>query len=100
MPTSIEQRFYELHPKSAEMHESARSLFPNGVTHDARRQNPFQLYYTHAEGAAKYDVDGNRVLDYFPGTRRAHPGPLPPGGRQRRAGADGQRHSLLRLHRA
>ena len=67
MPTSIEQRFYELHPKSAEMHESARSLFPNGVTHDARRQNPFQLYYTHAEGAAKYDVDGNRVLDYFPG---------------------------------
>ena len=67
MPTSIEQRFYELHPKSAEMHESARSLFPNGVTHDARRQNPFQLYYTHAEGAAKYDVDGNRILDYFPG---------------------------------
>ena len=49
------------------MHESARSLFPNGVTHDARRQNPFQLYYTHAEGAAKYDVDGNRILDYFPG---------------------------------
>ncbi len=67
MPTSIEQRFFELHPKSAEMHESARSLFPNGVTHDARRQNPFQLYYTHAEGAAKYDVDGNRILDYFPG---------------------------------
>ena len=67
MSTSIEQRFFELHPKSAEMHESARSLFPNGVTHDARRQNPFQLYYTHAEGAAKYDVDGNRILDYFPG---------------------------------
>ena len=67
MPTSIEQRFFELHPKSAEMHESARSLFPNGVTHDARRQNPFQLYYTHAEGAAKYDMDGNRILDYFPG---------------------------------
>ena len=67
MSTSIEQRFYELHPKSAEMHESARTLFPDGVTHDARRQNPFQLYYTHAEGAAKYDVDGNRILDYFPG---------------------------------
>ena len=67
MPTSIEQRFFDLHPKSAQMHESARSLFPDGVTHDARRQNPFQLYYTHAEGAAKYDVDGNRILDYFPG---------------------------------
>ncbi len=67
MPTPIERRFFELHPNSAELHDSARSLFPNGVTHDARRQDPFQLYYTHAEGAAKYDVDGNRVLDYFPG---------------------------------
>ena len=67
MPTPIEQRFFELHPKSAELHDSARSLFPNGVTHDARRQDPFQLYFTHADGAAKYDVDGNRILDYFPG---------------------------------
>ncbi len=67
MSTSIEQRFFEFHSKSAEMHDAARSLFPDGVTHDARRQNPFQLYYTHAEGAAKYDVDGNRILDYFPG---------------------------------
>ena len=67
MTTPIEQRFFELHPKSAELHDSARSIFPNGVTHDSRRQDPFQLYYTHAEGAAKYDVDGNRILDYFPG---------------------------------
>ncbi len=67
MVTPIEQRFYDLHPKSAELHDEARSLFPDGVTHDARRQDPFQLYYTHAEGAAKFDVDGNRVLDYFPG---------------------------------
>ena len=67
MTTQIERRFHDLHPNSARMHEEARALFPNGVTHDARRQDPFQLYYTHAEGAAKYDVDGNRVLDYFPG---------------------------------
>ena len=67
MTTRIEREFFDLHPKSAELHESARSLFPDGVTHDARRQDPFQLYYTHAEGAAKFDVDGNRILDYFPG---------------------------------
>ena len=67
MTTQIERRFHELHPNSARMHEEARGLFPGGVTHDARRQDPFQLYYTHAEGAAKYDVDGNRILDYFPG---------------------------------
>ena len=67
MTTHIERSFFDLHSKSAELHDSARSLFPDGVTHDARRQDPFQLYYTHAEGAAKYDVDGNRILDYFPG---------------------------------
>ena len=67
MTTHIERRFHELHPNSARMHEEARGLFPGGVTHDARRQDPFQIYYTHAEGAAKYDVDGNRILDYFPG---------------------------------
>ena len=67
MVTPIEQRFVDLHPGSAERHAKARDLFPDGVTHDARRQKPFQLYYTHAEGAAKWDVDGNRILDYFPG---------------------------------
>ena len=67
MVTPIEQRFIDIHPGSAERHEKARDLFPDGVTHDARRQKPFQLYYTHAEGAAKWDVDGNKILDYFPG---------------------------------
>ena len=65
--TPIEQRYYDLHPGSAERHEKARGLFPNGVTHDARKLNPFQLYFTHAEGSAKYDVDDNKILDYFPG---------------------------------
>ncbi|MCH8186164.1 MAG: aminotransferase class III-fold pyridoxal phosphate-dependent enzyme [Chloroflexi bacterium] len=67
MVSPIEQRFIDQHPGSRERHDSARDIFPNGVTHDARKQNPFQLYYTHASGAAKYDVDGNRILDYFPG---------------------------------
>lgn len=67
MVTPIEQRYIDLHPGSAERHAKARELFPDGVTHDARRLKPFQLYYTHAKEAAKYDVDGNRILDYFPG---------------------------------
>ena len=67
MVTPIEQRFIDLHPGSAERHAKARDLFPDGVTHDARRQKPFQLYFTHAEGGAKWDVDGNKLLDYFPG---------------------------------
>ena len=67
MVTPIEQRYIDLHPGSRERHERARSLFPDGVTHDARRLKPFQLYFTHGEGPAKWDVDGNRILDYFPG---------------------------------
>ena len=67
MVSPIEQRFIDANPRSRENHEKARDIFPDGVTHDARRQNPFQLYYTHAEGPAKYTVDGQRILDYFPG---------------------------------
>lgn len=67
MTTPIEQKFIALHPGSAERHERAINLFPNGVTHDARRQNPFQLYYTHASGPHKYDVDGNKIIDFWSG---------------------------------
>ena len=67
MPTAIEEKFIEMHPKSAERYAEAREVFPDGVTHDARRLRPFPIYFTHGEGAAKWDVDGNRVLDYFAG---------------------------------
>ncbi len=67
MPTQIEDRFVQLHPKSAERYAQAREVFPDGVTHDARRLRPFSLFFTHAEGPAKWDVDGNRIIDYFAG---------------------------------
>ena len=61
MPTQIEERFIQLHQKSAERYAQSREVFPGGVTHDARRLRPFSLFFTHAEGPAKWDVDGNRV---------------------------------------
>ncbi len=67
MPTQIEERFIQLHPNSAERYAQSREVFPDGVTHDARRLRPFSLFFTHAEGPAKWDVDGNRVIDYFAG---------------------------------
>ena len=67
MSTQIEERFIQLHPKSAERYAKSREVFPDGVTHDGRRLRPFSLFFTHAEGPAKWDVDGNRVLDYFAG---------------------------------
>ncbi|MED5429133.1 MAG: aspartate aminotransferase family protein [Chloroflexota bacterium] len=67
MPTAIEKQFIDLHPGSRLRHETAKEMFPDGVTHDARRQHPFQLYYTHANGPHKYDVDGNRIIDFWSG---------------------------------
>jgi len=67
MVTAIEQRYIELHPGSAERHAKAQDLFPDGVTHDARRMSPFSLYATHGLGPHKWDVDGNRIIDFWTG---------------------------------
>ena len=67
MATSVEQRYIELHPKSAEQYAMSKDIFPNGVTHDSRRQDPFPFYVTHAKGPFKWDLDGNRIIDYRTG---------------------------------
>lgn len=54
-------------PRSQAAHERALTLFPSGLTHDARRQDPFPPSVTRAEGAYKWDVDGHRILDYVSG---------------------------------
>jgi glutamate-1-semialdehyde 2,1-aminomutase len=67
MATTIEQRYIDMHPGSAERHAKAKDIFPDGVTHDGRRLNPFPLYATHGMGPHKWDVDGNRIIDYWTG---------------------------------
>ena len=67
MASQIEQRYLELHPGSAERWDTARDIFPDGVTHDGRRMSPFPLYGTHGEGGVKWDVDGNRIIDFWTG---------------------------------
>ena len=67
MVTAIEQRYIDMHPGSAERHATAKGLFPDGVTHDTRRLNPFPIYATHGLGPHKWDVDGNRLIDYYTG---------------------------------
>jgi glutamate-1-semialdehyde 2,1-aminomutase len=56
-----------MHPGSAERHAIAKEIFPDGVTHDGRRLLPFPLYVTHGIGPHKWDVDGNRFIDYWTG---------------------------------
>ena len=67
MVTPIEQRYIDQNAKSAELHVSARGIFPDGVTHDTRRQKPFPFYVTHAQGPHKWDVDGHQIIDYLTG---------------------------------
>ena len=67
MATAIEQRYIDLHSKSAEIYATARDMFPDGVTHDGRRLDPFPIYVTHALGPHKWDVDGNQIIDYWTG---------------------------------
>lgn len=67
MPSSIERRYLEIHPGSADRWATARDIFPDGVTHDGRRMSPFPLYGTRGQGGVKWDVDGNRIIDFWTG---------------------------------
>ena len=54
-------------PGSATLAQEAAALFPSGITHDARRLDPYGIYVSRAQGPHKWDVDGNRYIDYFGG---------------------------------
>jgi glutamate-1-semialdehyde 2,1-aminomutase len=56
-----------LHPKSAALYERARQVIPGGITHDGRHLAPFPVYVERAQGAYKWDVDGNQYIDYWMG---------------------------------
>ena len=65
--TTILERYEELHSASRRLHERAARYFPDGVTHDIRYFQPFPLYVDRAQGAHKWDVDGNEIIDYILG---------------------------------
>ena len=54
-------------PGSARLAETARIVLPSGLAHDSRNFDPYPIYVTHAQGPLKWDVDGNRYVDYFGG---------------------------------
>jgi glutamate-1-semialdehyde 2,1-aminomutase len=65
--TTLTAAYQALTPGSARLAEKARGLFPSGLTHDSRHFDPYPLYVTHGQGPVKWDVDGNRYVDYFGG---------------------------------
>ena len=54
-------------PGSAELAREAATLFPSGITHDARLQDPYGPFIARAAGGHKWDVDGNRYVDFYGG---------------------------------
>jgi glutamate-1-semialdehyde 2,1-aminomutase len=64
---SIARRYVEKHPGSMAHHERAQKRLPGGVTHDSRYIEPFNLCITRADGAYKWDCDGNRFVDLISG---------------------------------
>ena len=65
--TAIDREFFAKHVESARQAEQARTIFPGGVTHDARHFEPFGVVVDRAVGPRKWDVDGNEYIDYVMG---------------------------------
>lgn len=53
--------------RSRALHEQARGVFPDGVTHDNRYLEPFPVYIDRAHGSRKWTVEGRELIDYWSG---------------------------------
>jgi glutamate-1-semialdehyde 2,1-aminomutase len=65
--STLTERYAEKFANSYSLYGRGVSLFPNGVTHDARFLQPFPIYVERAEGSHKWDVDGHRLIDWWSG---------------------------------
>jgi glutamate-1-semialdehyde 2,1-aminomutase len=61
------EAYQSLTPGSAGLAAKARGLMPSGVAHDSRHFDPHPTYIQRALGPVKWDVDGNKYVDYFGG---------------------------------
>ena len=68
LPNATLTEIYQaLTPGSAALAAKARTVMPSGLAHDSRHFDPYPLYIQRALGPVKWDVDGNRYVDYFGG---------------------------------
>ena len=59
--------YIEKTPGSEKLASEAQGVLPSGIAHDSRYLKPYALYIDKAFGPHKWDVDGNRYIDYFGG---------------------------------
>ncbi|MFL5279620.1 MAG: aspartate aminotransferase family protein [Rhodopila sp.] len=68
LPNATLTATYEaMTPGSAALAARARAVMPSGLAHDSRNFDPYPIYVARAQGPVKWDVDGNRYVDYFGG---------------------------------
>lgn len=65
--SKILRAYAEKTPGSRTLHQRAKGLLPDGVTHVGRFLEPHPIYVERAEGSHKWDVDGNEYVDYLGG---------------------------------
>jgi glutamate-1-semialdehyde 2,1-aminomutase len=64
---SIDETFRRKFARSAELYDRSRHAIAGGITHDSRGFAPFPIYVERADGARKWDVDGNELVDHWMG---------------------------------
>jgi hypothetical protein len=67
MESKILRAYAEKTPGSRALHNRAKALLPDGVTHVGRFLEPHPIYVERAAGSRKWDVDGNEYVDYLGG---------------------------------
>ncbi len=65
--SKILRAYAEKTPGSRFIHQQARALLPDGITHVIRYLEPHPIYVERAAGSRKWDVDGNEYIDYLGG---------------------------------
>lgn len=65
--SQIINSYREKTPESERLADEANRVLPSGIAHDSRYLKPYALYIEKALGPHKWDVDGNRYVDYFGG---------------------------------
>ena len=96
---SIVERYVELHPTSKHLAARASTVFPDGVTHDVRHNEPFPLYVARGRRQPEDRRRRQRTHRLRDGPRRAPPRPQSPRHRGRRGSAARARHALRRVPR-
>ena len=65
MPESIRETYIRKRPRSAALFPKFKQIFPSGgAGHDFYITDPFPIIIDRAQGARKWDIDGNEYIDF------------------------------------